>query len=228
MAGLFIIFKNENNMKNIAVILSGCGVYDGTEIHEATMSMLAIDQIGAQYELFAPDIDQAHVINHLTGQQTDEKRNVLVESARIARGKIRDVKEFNADEFDALLIPGGFGAAKNLSDYAFEGSAMKVNTDVEKAIRSVHAAGKPIGALCIAPVLLASVISGSNVTIGNDPDTAGHINEMGSAHNNADVSDIVIDEKNMLVTSPCYMLGTRISEIYEGAGKVVTAIISMI
>lgn len=215
-------------MKPIAVILSGCGVYDGTEIHEATMSMLAIDQNGAQYELFAPDIDQMHVINHLTGQQTDEKRNVLVESARIARGNIRDLKEFNADEFDALLIPGGFGAAKNLSDYAFKGAAMKVNSDVEKAIRAVHAAQKPIGALCIAPVLLASIIKESNVTIGTDIETAAHIDHMGAYHINTDVTGIVIDEKNKFVTSPCYMLGTRISEIYEGAEMVVTALISMI
>lgn len=214
-------------MKKIAVILSGCGVYDGTEIHEATMSMLAIDQNGAQYELFAPDIYQAHVINHLTGQQTDETRNVLVESARIARGKIRDLKEFNAEDFDALLIPGGFGAAKNLSDYAFEGAGMNVNANVEKAILSMHAAQKPIGALCIAPVLLASIINGSNVTIGNDTDTAGHIYEMGAVHNNADVSDIVIDEKNKLVTSPCYMLGTRISEIFSGAKKVVDVLLKL-
>ncbi len=214
-------------MKKFAIILSGCGVFDGTEIHEATMSMLAVDQAGAQYELFAPDIDQAHVINHLTKEPSDEVRNVLVESARIGRGKIRNLKEFNAAEFDALLFPGGFGAAKNLSDYAFEGAAMKVNTDVEKAIQSMHAAGKPIGALCIAPVVLAKVIAGCNVTIGNDKDTSSHIEQMNSRHSTADVAGIVIDEKNKLVTTPCYMLGTRISEIYEGAGKVVAALLSM-
>lgn len=215
-------------MKKIAIILSGCGVYDGTEIHETTMSMLAIDQQGAQYELFAPDIDQHHVINHLTGKQNQETRNVLVESARIARGKIKNIKEFNVAESDALLFPGGFGAAKNLSDYAFEGAAMKVNADVEKAILSMHAAGKPIGALCIAPVLLAKVIEGCNVTIGNDKKTTSHIEQIGSHHSIASATGIVIDEKNKLVTTPCYMLGTRISEIYEGARKVVEALMKMI
>ena len=214
-------------MKKIAIILSGCGVYDGTEIHEATMSMLAVDQAGAQYELFAPDIDQHHVINHLTGKQSEGTRNVLVESARIARGKIRNLKEFNPAEFDALLFPGGSGAVKNLSDYAVEGAAIKVNADVEKAIQSMHAAGKPIGALCIAPVLLAKVIAGCNVTIGNDKDTASHIVQMSSHHSNTNATGIVIDEKNKLVTTPCYMLGTRISEIYEGAGKVVEALMKM-
>lgn len=215
-------------MKNkIAIVLSGCGVYDGTEIHEATMSMLAADQAGAQYELFAPDIDQHHVINHLTGKPGEETRNVLVESARIARGKIRNLKEFNAAEFDALLFPGGFGAAKNLSDYAFKGSEMKINADAENAISSMHAAGKPIGALCIAPVLLAKVIGGCTVTIGNDKDSAMHIAQMNSNHTIANATGIVIDEKNKLVTTPCYMLGTRISEIYEGAGKVVDALMKM-
>ena len=215
-------------MKNkIAIVLSGCGVYDGTEIHEATMSMLAADQAGAQYELFAPDIDQHHVINHLTGKPGEETRNVLVESARIARGKIRNLKEFNAAEFDALLFPGGFGAAKNLSDYAFKGSEMKINADAENAISSMHAAGKPIGALCIAPVLLAKVIGGCTVTIGNDKDSAMHIAQMNSNHTIANATGIVIDEKNKLVTTPCYMLGTRISEIYEGAGKVVGALMKM-
>lgn len=215
-------------MKKIAIVLSGCGVYDGSEIHEAIMSMLTVDQAGAQYELFAPDINQAHVINHLTGKQSEETRNVLVESARIARGKIKNLKDFSPAYFDALLFPGGFGAAKNLSDYASKEAAMKVNADVEKAIRSMHEAGKPIGALCIAPVLLAKVISGCNVTIGNDKDTARHIEQMNSNHSNTNATGIVIDEKNKLVTTPCYMLGTRISEIYEGAKKVVGALLSMI
>lgn len=215
-------------MKNkIAIVLSGCGVFDGTEIHEATMSMLAVDQQGAQYELFAPDINQHHVINHLTGKPGEEIRNVLVESARIARGKIRNLKDFNPAEFDALLFPGGSGAVKNLSNYAFKGIEMSVNPAVEKAIKSMHAAGKPIGALCIAPVLLAKVIGGCNVTIGNDKDTAAHIEKMSAHHSSTNATGIVIDEKNKLVTTPCYMLGTRISEIYEGAAKVVTELLKM-
>lgn len=215
-------------MKKIAIFLSGCGVHDGTEIHEATMSMLAVDQQGAQYELFAPDINQTHVINHLTGKPCEEIRNVLVESARIARGKIRNLKDFNPAEFDALLFPGGSGAVKNLSDYAFKGVEMSVNPDVEKAIKSMHAAGKPIGALCIAPVLLAKVIGGCNVTIGKDKDTATHIEKMSAHHSSTNATGIVIDEKNKLVTTPCYMLGTRISEIYEGAAKVVAELLTMI
>ncbi len=214
-------------MKKFAVILSGCGVYDGTEIHEATMSMLAIDQHNAQYTLFAPDVDQAHVINHITKQPSDETRNVLVESARIARGNIQNLKDFNASAFDALLIPGGFGSAKNLSDYAFKGSAMTVNHDTEIAIKAMYAAGKPIGALCIAPVILAKLFDGCVVTIGNDNSTANHIDQMGSHHKTNVVSEITIDEKYKLVTTPCYMLGTRISEIYAGASMVVEALLKM-
>jgi len=215
-------------MKKIAIVLSGCGVYDGTEIHEATMSMLAVDQAGAQYELFAPDINQTHVINHLTGKESEEKRNVLVESARIARGKIRNLNEFNAKEFDALLFPGGFGAAKNLSDYAFTGPDMHVIPDVEKAIKAMHESGKPIGALCISPVIIARVIGRSTVTIGNDPDTAEHIEKMGVTHKETSGTSLAVDEKNKIVTTSCYMLNTRIGEIYDGARKVVDALLSMV
>jgi enhancing lycopene biosynthesis protein 2 len=214
-------------MKKFAVILSGCGVYDGTEIHEATMSMLAIDQSGAQYELFAPDINQVHVINHVSGEEMTETRNVLVESARIARGKIKNLKEFKSSDYDALLLPGGFGAAKNLSNYAFKGADIEVNKEVADAIIAMHKDSKPIGALCIAPVLLSSVIKGSVVTIGNDISTSEHVLQMGSEHKNTQATEIVIDEKNKIVTSPCYMLGTKISEIYTGAVKVVDALLKL-
>jgi len=214
-------------MKKIAIVLSGCGVFDGTEIHEATMSMLAIDQQGAYYELFAPDINQSHVVNHLTGKPGEETRNVLVESARIARGNIQNLTDFEASAFDALLFPGGSGAVKNLSDYAIRGAEMSVNSAVEKAIKSMHDAHKPIGALCIAPVLLAKIIGGSEVTIGNDAETAAHIEQMGAHHKTNEATDITIDEKNKLVTTPCYMLGTRIGEIYTGASKVVEALLKM-
>jgi len=214
-------------MKKIAIVLSGCGVFDGSEIHEATLSMLAIDQQNAQYTLFAPDIDQANVINHITKQPSGETRNVLVESARIARGNIHNLTDFEASAFDALLFPGGSGAVKNLSDYAIRGAEMSVNSAVEKAIKSMHAAHKPIGALCIAPVLLAKIIGGSEVTIGNDAETAAHIEQMGAHHKTNEATDITIDEKNKLVTTPCYMLGTRIGEIYTGASKVVEALLKM-
>ncbi|NLL28218.1 MAG: isoprenoid biosynthesis glyoxalase ElbB [Bacteroidales bacterium] len=214
-------------MKKIAIIISGCGVYDGTEIHEATLSMLAIDQLGAKYEIFAPNINQHHVINHINGNVLNETRNVLVESARIARGNISDLKDFNSKYFDALLIPGGFGAAKNLSSYAFDGANMTVNKEVENAIKSMHSENKPIGALCIAPVLFAKIFSDSNITIGNDAATASLIKEMGAKHTDCNATGIVVDEKNKLISTPCYMLGKSISEVYEGAFKLVKELIKL-
>lgn len=212
-------------MRKIAIIISGCGVYDPTEIHEATLSMLAIDQLGAKYEIFAPNINQHHVINHINGEVLNETRNVLVESARIARGSISDLKDFNSKNFDALLIPGGFGAAKNLSSYAFDGANMTVNKDVENAIKSMHSENKPIGALCIAPVLFAKIFSNSNITIGNDATTASHIKEMGAKHTDCNAIGIVVDEKNKLISTPCYMLCKSISEVYEGALNLVKELI---
>ena len=147
-------------MKKIAVVLSGCGVYDGAEIHEAVLTLYAIAVNGAAYEIFAPDIDQHHVVNHLAGSEMNESRNVLVESARIARGNIKALSEFNGKDFDAIIFPGGFGAAKNLSTFAFDGSNCQVNSDVEAAIKEMISLGKPVGALCIAPVILARILFG--------------------------------------------------------------------
>ena len=160
------------NSKKIAVVLSGCGVYDGAEIHEATLSLFAISKMGCEYEIFAPDIKQHHVINHLTGEEMSETRNVLVESARIARGSIKSLNEFNADNFDGLLFPGGFGAAKNLSDWAFKGPDGDVIPEIREAITYAVEKNKVIGALCISPVLLAKVLEGVNLTIGSDEATA--------------------------------------------------------
>src|SRR5512133_2943461 len=159
-------------MKKIGVILSGCGVNDGSEIHEAVITLLAIDRAGAEAICMAPDIEQMQVVNHLTGTPVaGEKRNVLVESARIARGKIRNLKEVKGNEIDALILPGGFGAAKNLCDFALKGAACAVNPEVERLLREVHQAGKPIGALCIAPALVARILGKEQptVTIGTDP-----------------------------------------------------------
>ena len=212
-------------MKNIAVILSGCGVKDGSEIHEATLLLLAIDKLGAKYTVFAPNIS-FNAVNHLTGIETDEKRNVIVESARIARGDIHDLITFDASEFDALILPGGFGAAKNLSTYAIDGANMEVNKDVAKAIVSMHELHKPIGALCIAPVVVASVIgAGVNVTIGNDAYTAKDIEELGGTHKVAQETDVVIDTKNNVYTLPCYMLATHISQVYAGIENLVKSIL---
>ena len=207
--------------KKFAVVLAGCGVYDGAEIHEATMTMLAIKEAGADYQCFAPDIPQYHVINHLTGEEMNESRNVLIESARIARGDIKPLSEYKANEYDALIFPGGFGAAKNLSTVAFDGPNAKVNPEVEAAIKSTLALHKPIGALCISPAVVAKVIQGVEVTIGNDPGTAEAIEKMGSKHVVTTHGMVVHDHKYNVFTTPCYMLDATILDIKEDATVVV-------
>lgn len=214
-------------MKKIAVILSGNGVFDGAEIHEATLTLYAIAKNNATYEIFAPNIDQHHVINHITGEEMPEKRNVLIESARIARGKISDLSEFNAKNFDALILPGGFGVAKNLSSFAFDGADCKVNIDVEKAIRSTVEQQKPVGALCIAPVVIAKILGDVDLTIGQDKGTADAVKSMGANHKETTHGEIVIDQKYKIVTTPCYMLDATIAQIGDGANNVVKAILEL-
>ncbi len=214
-------------MKKFAVVLSGCGVYDGAEIHEATLSMLAIVKHGATYDLFAPDIQQHHVINHLTGDEMQETRNVLVESARIARGKIRPLSDFNPKDYDALLLPGGFGAAKNLSTFAFDGPDCTVNKDVSEALLGMHQAGKPIGALCISPVLLAKVLGKVTLTIGQDAATAESVGKLGATHQNTRHGEVIIDKVNKVFTTPCYMLDANILQIAEGADNIVRAMMAV-
>jgi enhancing lycopene biosynthesis protein 2 len=213
--------------KKFAVVLAGSGVYDGSEIHEATLSLYAISKNGGEYQIFAPNIQQHHVINHLTGEEMPETRNVLVESARIARGNIKDLKEFNASQYDAILFPGGFGAAKNLSTFAFDGPNCKVNEDVSKAMRSMHDAGKPIGALCISPVLVAKILEKVEVTIGQDAGTAEAIATMGSKNIKTTHAQVVVDKENRIVTTPCYMLDATIAQIGEGAENAVKTIMKM-
>lgn len=213
--------------KKIAVILSGCGVFDGAEIHEATLTLLAIKKQGANYEIFAPDINQHHVINHLTGKEMNENRNVLVESARIARGKIKTLSEFNATNFDGLIFPGGFGVAKNLSDYAINGPSVKILHDVEKLIKEMASAHKPIGALCIAPTLLAKVLGNISITIGQDEITANNLKKMGATHIKTQPHEVVVDQKNKIVTNPCYMLDSNIVDIAEGTENVVKEMMKM-
>lgn len=211
-----------------AIILSGCGAFDGAEIHESTMTMLAIVRNGGTYDIFAPDVDQHHVINHLTGEEMDEKRNVLIESARIARGDIKALKKYSHEAYDALILPGGFGVAKNLCTYAIDGTDYSIDRYVEGAIRSTHMAGKPIGALCISPVLLAGIFDNPRLTIGKNKDTAADIEKLGAVHEVTGPGEVVIDEKNRIVTNPCYMLDSDIAEIAEGADNVVKAIKKMI
>jgi enhancing lycopene biosynthesis protein 2 len=215
-------------MKKIAVVLAGNGVYDGTEIHEATLTLLAIARNGAQYQCFAPDVDQAHVVNHLTGEEMPEKRNVLVEAARIARGNIKPLSEYNAKDFDAIIFPGGFGAAKNLCTFAFDGVDCTVNPDVEKAVKSTVAEKKPIGALCISPVVIAKILSDVKVTIGQDEATIQAIEKLGGTHEKTSHGQIVVDEKYKVVTTPCYMLNATIDQIADGAENAVQKILEMI
>jgi enhancing lycopene biosynthesis protein 2 len=212
-------------MKKFAVVLSGCGVYDGSEIHEAVLTLLAIVKNGCSYQIFAPDILQHHVINHFTGNVTDETRNVLVESARIARGNIQALSAFNSNAFDALIFPGGFGCAKNLSTYAFDGADCTVNTDVEKAVKAMISANKPIGALCIAPVILARILKTIEVTIGNDEQTAIDIEKMGAFHHKCNHAEVIKDTKLKIFTTPCYMLDADIVQIAQGAENIVSAMI---
>ncbi len=212
-------------MKKFAVVLSGCGVYDGAEIHEATLAMLAIAQAGASYECFAPDIMQHHVVNHLTGEEMHEKRNVLVESARIARGKIKPLSDFREADFDALLFPGGFGAAKNLSTVAFDGAEAKVNPEVEKAIRDMFAAEKAIGAMCISPTFVVKVLGDVDVTIGDEQATIDVIEAMGGTHLETTHGDVVFDAENRVFTTPCYMLDATIRDIWIGAYNLVDAML---
>lgn len=211
-------------------MLSGCGVFDGAEIHESVLTLLFLDRAGAEALCMAPDVDQFHVINHLTHQETQEKRNVLVESARIARGNIRDVAMVSASELDALILPGGFGAAKNLSDFALKGPDALVQPDVERLIREMVAAGKPVGAICIAPATLVRAVSDKKpeVTIGNDTGTAAGIERMGGRHKACTVDRIHVDKANRIVSTPAYMLGPGIKDVAVGIEKLVNEILSMV
>jgi len=212
-------------MKKFAVILAGCGSLDGAEIHESVLTLLAIDKLGASYKIFAPDKNQHHVINHYTKRPMDETRNILAEAARIARSDIQPLSKFNASDYDALVLPGGFGVAKNLCTYAFDGAEMNVDPDVEAAVKSVKAQNKPIGALCIAPVILAKIFGNVTLTIGKDETTEKHIETMGAKNIRTTHGDVVIDEKNKLYSTPCYMLDARISNIAEGAENLINAML---
>jgi enhancing lycopene biosynthesis protein 2 len=212
----------------IAVVLSGCGVYDGSEIHEAVLTLLAIDRHGAAARCFAPDVAQRDVVDHAKGAPVAETRNVLAESARIARGKIENLAAFDAAQVDALVFPGGFGAAKNLSSFAVDGPNCTVQPDVERAIKAMVAAGKPIGALCIAPAILARVLGGVELTIGSDAGTAAALETMGARHKNTGHGEIVVDKARKVVTTPCYMLDASIAQIAEGADRTVAALLDMV
>ena len=217
-------------MAKIGVLLAGCGVNDGSEIHEAVLTMLALDQLGVERLCLAPNIKQRDVVNHLSGQAVSETRNVLVESARIARGEISDLADVSVADIDAVILPGGFGAAKNLSDFAVAGAQTEVHPEVLRLLQEMHKAKKPIGAICIAPAVLARALGAfkPELTIGNDLATAKILESFGARHHDCSVDEIIVDQRNRLVTTPAYMLGPGLREVVTGIDKLVRQIVTMI
>ncbi|XP_074551759.1 glutamine amidotransferase-like class 1 domain-containing protein 3, mitochondrial [Halichoeres trimaculatus] len=221
--------------KRVAVVLAGCGVYDGSEIHEASAVLVHLSRGGAQVNMFAPNVDQMHVINHLKGAPAEEKRNVLVESARLARGNIQDLSQLSVQDHDAVIFPGGFGAAKNLCTWAVQGKDCSVNEEVRAVLQAFHSSGKPIGLCCISPVLAAKVFPGCEVTVGieNDekyPDTAGTaeaITQLGCKHVSKSVSESHVDQKNKLVTTSAFMCNAPIHQIFDGIGAMVADVLRL-
>ncbi len=213
-------------MKKIGVVLSGSGVYDGSEIHEAVITLLAIAREGAEAVCFAPDKPQTDVINHLTGEPMGESRNVLIEAARIARGAILPIAQASINDLDALIVPGGFGTAKNLSSFASLGSESVVDPDLKRLALEMHQAGKPLGFMCIAPAMLPKIFAFPlRLTIGTDIDTAEVLEDMGAEHVPCPVDDIVVDEDNKVVTTPAYMLAQNIAEAAAGIEKLVSRVL---
>ncbi|KAE8584177.1 hypothetical protein XENTR_v10020853 [Xenopus tropicalis] len=221
--------------KKVAVILAGCGVYDGSEIHESSAVYVHLSRAGAQTDFFAPNTDQMHVVSHTKGQPTKETRNVLEESARIARGNIKDLKDLDVSEYDAVIIPGGFGVAKNLSTWAVKGKDCSVAKEVEAVIKGFHGAKKPIGLCCISPVLAAKLFPGCELTVGCDTEcekwpyagTAAAIKELGCKHVNKQVSEVHVDAKNKLVTTSAFMCNSPVHEIYDGIGEMVKSVLQL-
>ncbi len=216
--------------KKVGVILAGCGVFDGSEVQESVLTLLALERAGVQAVCMAPDKDQFHVINHLTGKESNETRNVLVESARIARGNIENLATVGADDLDALVLPGGFGAAKNLSRFAVEGPESEVDPEVRRLIEEMSAARKPIGFLCISPAIGAQVLgqTGVEVTIGTDRETASAIESCGARHIDCPVTEIHIDQERKVISTPAYMLGQNILEVSKGIDKLIQTLVEWI
>ena len=214
-------------MKNIAVILAGCGVYDGSEINEVVLTLLAIENEGATYQCFAPDISYHHIIDHTSGNEQDETRNVLKESARIVRGNVESLQKLDCNDFDGLIVTGGFGVAKNLSSFAFEGVGFSINELFLNIMTSFKNENKAVGYMCIAPVLLPKVYENVKCTIGNDTETIAVITALGGNHIICDYDDIVIDEENKVVTTPAYMLASRLSDAQIGINKLVASVLKI-
>jgi enhancing lycopene biosynthesis protein 2 len=216
----------ESHMKSIGVILSGCGVNDGTEIHEAVITMLCLDRIKAEISYFAPDISQSSVIDHTNQVAMPESRNVRIESARISRGRITDIKDAQPEKLDAVILPGGAGAIKNLSKIFQNPKNPEINKDLSRLLTDMHSRKKPIGSICISPLLVAAVLGKFKpvLTIGNDINTAQMIENFGGIHKNCAYDSIVTDEKNLLVSTPAYMVSSGPAQVYEGISKLVDKI----
>ncbi len=226
--------------KKVAVLLSGSGVYDGSEIHESVLTLLALDKAGIEYHCFAPNIEQHHVINHLNGEEMDEKRNVLVESARIARGAVDDIQSLSVEHYDGLVMPGGFGAAKNWTKWAFEGPEGEINRDIRKSIRAFVKAAKPILALCMSPTVISKALEGMDLkeklTVGTTAaespyDIAaisGGMESLGAMPEHKRVEELSVDDQNKIITSPCYMMEASISQIDAGISASVEALKRML
>ncbi|ATI63707.1 isoprenoid biosynthesis glyoxalase ElbB [Edwardsiella tarda] len=215
-------------MKRVGVVLSGCGVFDGSEIHEAVLTLLALSRAGAQAVCLAPDREQTQVIDHRSGEAVAERRNMLAEAARIARGEVTPLAQGDASQLDALIVPGGFGAAKNLSSLASDGAACWVDSDLQRLVRELHQAGKPLGFICIAPALLPKLLGAPvRVTIGNDAGTIAAIEAMGGQHVACPVDEIVVDTAQRVVTTPAYMLAGSIAEAAQGIDKLVAQVLEM-
>lgn len=214
----------------VGVVLGGCGFKDGAEVHESVLTLLALDRAGAEVHCFAPDMPQAQVVNHLTGQAEASARNVLVESARIARGAIRDVAQADPSRLDALVLPGGFGAALNLSTFATQGEQAQVEPGTARLVQAMHAAGKPIGAICIAPALVALLLGAEHptLTIGHDRGTAARLEACGAQHEDCPVDGIVVDRQRRIVSTPAYMLGPSIRQVAAGIEQCVAAVLAMV
>jgi enhancing lycopene biosynthesis protein 2 len=216
----------------VGVILSGCGVQDGSEIHEAVCTLLEIARNDAEAICIAPDQPQTSVIDHRKGEPTGEMRNMMTEAARIARGKIRDIRGVSSADLDAVILPGGFGAASNLCDFAVSGTQCSVNHDVERLLLEMHGAGKPIGAICIAPAIVARVFGKKGIpvelTIGTDPGTASKFREMGVRHADRQAREICIDRANRIVSTPAYMLAGRIDEAADGIALLVKEVLKQV
>lgn len=227
-------------MKKIGIILSGCGVYDGSEIQEAVFTMLSIARHGAEYVCYAPNTNQHHVVNHITGQEMTETRNTLVEAARIARGEIKDLAQFSSDDIDGLVIPGGFGAAKNLTQWAFSGPKGEIHPEVKRAINECVMNNKPVAGLCMGPTVIAKALEGTSVhaqlTVGTTEEKSPYeiqaisdgMNSIGATAVMKSIREVSVDTKNKIVTAPCYMMEAGITEVHDNIEMAISELMKMV